>query len=212
MSIYEWGVLVAAGLGDLLQLVDNQSYLGQQVLNVYYYRVVAITGLTSNYLEVLNNHWEEGVLSKILKVQVDDLKHVSREWRNMSNNTDLYTNTTVVEGDVTASAAMLTPSFVSLGFLLRRESLATRNGYKRIAGLPDDAIDGNAWTGTNSDIVAIENALAADLSEGLTTLVEPVIVKRPIVAPVGSYVYSSIGAAEFRGIGTQNSRKAGRGV
>lgn len=203
---------MAAALGDLLQLVDTQSYLGQQVLNVYYYRVVAITGLGDNYLEALNGYWEEGILSKVTNLQVDDLLHTSREWRNMSNGSDLYANNTVVPGGNVVTDSALTPSFVSAGFLLRRESLVTRNGYKRFAGLPEQDIQGNTWVGDPDFITELEAALAADLVGGLVTLAEPIIVQRPIVAPVGAYNYSSIGSAQFRGIGTQNSRKAGRGV
>lgn len=203
---------MAAEFGDLLQLVDNQSYLGQQVLNVYYYRVTAALGIADPYLNLLNDYWEEHVLAPILAVQVDALTHNSREWRNLSNNTDLFSANEVIPGNVSVSDAVSMPSFASLGFLLRRESLVTRNGYKRFAGLPDDAVSGNAWTGSVPDLTAIELALAADLNIGLLSVAEPVIVKRPIAAPVASFDYSSIGSAQFRGIGTQNSRKAGRGV
>lgn len=203
---------MAATLGDLIQLVDNQSYLGQQVLNVYYYRVTAVLGIADPYLEQLNAWWEDTVLAAVLKVQVDALTHNSREWRNLSNNTDLFSANDVIPGEVSVSDAVSMPSFASLGFLLRRESLVTRNGYKRFAGLPDDAVSGNTWTGSVGDLTGIEVALASDLQIGLVAVAEPVIVKRPITAPVASYDYASIGSAQFRGIGTQNSRKAGRGV
>lgn len=203
---------MGASLGDLLQLVDNQLYLGQQILNVYYYRVTAILGLDNPYLEEINDRWTEGVLAEIQKVQIANLVHVSREWRNLTNGVDLFTDTTTYNGSLPATTGNPAPSFLSLGFLLQRESLATRNGYKRIGGIPDDAIAGNTWTGEPADIASIETALAADITVVGSPVCEPIIVKRPIVAPVASYVYSSIGSAQFRGIGTQNSRKAGRGV
>jgi len=203
---------VAAVLGDLLQLIDNQMYLGQQILNVYYYRVTSVTGLSGTYLSDLNELWLPLVLDKVCNVQLTSLAHVSREWRNLSNNLDLFVDSEVITGDVPMTAGLETPSYVSLGFMLQRESLVTRNGYKRFAGLPDDAISGNTWTGSAGDIEDIEEALASDLVGGLVTLAEPVIVKRPIVPPVEEYVYSSIGSAQFRGLGTQNTRKAGVGI
>jgi len=203
---------VAAVLGDLIQLVDNQSYLGQQVLNVYYYRVTATLGLADPYLADLDSYWEDNVLDPIIQVQVDALAHNSREWRNVSNGTDLFVNSTVVNGANDVTDATLLPSYVSLGFLLQRESLATRNGYKRFAGLQDTFVEGNTWTGSPTSIINIETALAGDLNIGLLSVAEPVIVKRPISVPVTSYVYSSIGSCSFRGLGTQNTRKAGRGV
>jgi hypothetical protein len=203
---------VAAVLGDLLQLVDNQSYLGQQVLNVYYYRVTATLGLADPYLADLNSYWEDNVLDPIIQIQGDGLVHQSREWRNISNGTDLFVESTAVPGANSVAESSELPSYVSLGFLLQRESLATRNGYKRFAGLTENFVEGNTWTGSTTSIDNIETALAGDLNIGILAVAEPVIVKRPIVVPVGSYIYSSIGAASFRGLGTQNTRKAGRGV
>lgn len=203
---------MAASLGDLIQCVDNQLYLGQQVLNVFYYRVTSITGLSDGYLNDLNDRWEEGILEKIRQIQATQLQHTSREWKNLTNGVDLLVDGTVIDGAASHSDANLEPSFVSAGFILRRESLATRNGYKRFAGLSETDITGNEWTGDMTAIHDIETALAADLVEGLATLAEPVIVRRPITPPVSSYTYSSIGSASFRGIGTQNTRKAGRGI
>lgn len=201
-----------ADQGNLLQLIDRQTYLGQELINVYYYRVTPALGITGNYLELLNDSWEEIVLPTVVKFQTGRLSHVQREWRNLSNNLDLFIDSTVVTGTATGSTSVDTPSYVSLGFQLNRESLATRNGYKRFGGLPDDGISGNTWTGNPDDISDCEEALGSDLFIGLISSAEPVIVKRPIEPPVGSYVYASIGSATFRGLGSQNTRKQGRGV
>lgn len=203
---------MAAILGDLIQLIDNQSYLGQQVLNVYYYRVTATLGLADPYLADLDSYWGDNVLDPIIQVQADSLAHNSREWRNISNGVDLFVNSDVVNGANSVADTSLLPSYVSLGFLLQRESLATRNGYKRIGGLTENFVEGNTWTGSPTSIANIETALAGDLNIGILAVAEPVIVKRPIEVPVGSYIYSSIGSCSFRGLGTQNTRKAGRGV
>lgn len=203
---------MGASLGDLIQCVDNQTYLGQQVLNVYYYRIILALGLDDGYLTLLNDAWESTVLNPVKAIQNDGLSHVSREWRNMSNGVDLFTDGTVIPGSNAEPGTAQSPSFVSAGFLLQRESLVTRNGYKRFAGLSENLISGNTWVGGTPLLTAIENGLKADLNVSVVPTAEPVIVKRPIEAPVGSYVYSSIGGASFRSIGTQNTRKAGRGV
>lgn len=203
---------MGAVLGDLIQCVDNQSYLGQQILNVYYYRVTSVTPLAGDYLSSMNDSWEGGVLDNVKIIQTPELLHLSREWRNLTNGTDLFVDGSVVPGVDPASAASLTPSFTSLGFLLQRESLVTRNGYKRYGGISEGNISGNTYVGGMGTIHDIEVGLAADLTAGIITIAEPVIVKRPISVPVTSYLYSSIGSAIFRGVGTQNTRKAGRGV
>lgn len=203
---------MAAALGDLIQLIDNQTYLGQQVLNVYYYRITALLGLGDGYLSDLNNDWETNILATIRAIQLDGLLHVSREWRNLTNGTDLFADNGVLNGLVGGAATSYTPSFLSAGFMLQRESLATRNGYKRFAGISESNVSGNELVGLTTEVTNISNALPADLNVGAFPVAEPVIVKRPINPPVASYIYASIGSASFRSVGTQNSRKAGRGV
>lgn len=198
--------------GDLLQCIDNQVYLGQQVLNVYYYRYILAAPAADGYLEAINGAFESTVLTPVRAMQTIYLEHVSREWKNLSNGVDLFVDGTVLAGTNAGDSSAQEPSFVSAGFILRRESLATRNGYKRIAGLLSDDINGNSWVGGSTITNNIEVALASDLTLGIVPTVEPVIVKRPIVPPVSSYVYASIGSASFRSIGTQNTRKAGRGI
>lgn len=203
---------MAGAFGDLLQLIDNQLWQGQQILNVYYYRITQPLGLSDGYLGDINDAWEDLVLSKVKVIQSQYLSHVSREWKNLSNGVDLFVDGTVVPGTHSSGATEQEPSFVSAGFILRRESLVTRNGYKRFSGLSSDQVDGNTSVIPSGQITPIETALASDISLGLVSVAEPVIVKRPIVPPVSSYVYASIGSASFRGIGTQNTRKAGRGI
>lgn len=193
-------------------MIDNQSYLGQQVLNVYYFRITAALGLFDPYLPDLDSFWESDTLVTVRAIQLDGLLHVSREWRNLTNGTDLFANNTVLNGSIGGAATSYTPSFLSAGFMLQRESLATRNGYKRFAGISEANVSGNSLVGLDTQVINLQNSLAQDLSVGLVPVAEPVIVRRPINPPVASYVYSSIGSATFRSVGTQNSRKAGRGV
>jgi len=160
----------------------------------------------------MNDFWEDNVLPPILELQVNDLTHVSREWRNLSNGIDLFVQADVIPG-IPSGGAEASTSYLSWGFMLVRETLATRNGYKRFAGVPEGFYSGNfANPAIAPELEAVEEALALDIMAGIVTLAEPVIVRRPIEPPVGVYTYSSVGSAQFRGLGTQNTRKAGRGV
>lgn len=203
---------MAAEVGDLIQLVDRQTLLGQVCLNVFYYRMVSIVDLGDDYLSDLNIMYETQVMDLALPLQSSDLLHVAREWKNLSNNLDLYTNTTVVPGESAAGGAVM-PSYVSWGFMLQRSTLATRNGFKRLAGVTDGAVEGNLpIAGAIPLLNAYAATLAADLMAGIVSVAEPVIVKRPITPPVGAYIYSSVNEASFRALGTQNTRKSGRGI
>lgn len=203
---------MALGNGDLIQCIDFQTYLGQSILNVYYFRGTPPLGATEPLLSEMNDAFFGTVLEPVLDLQSQLIEHVSREWKNLTNGTDLFVDGTVYSGVNSVPSGAASPSFVSAGFILRRESLTTRNGYKRFAGLLEGQISGNTYVGDATVISNIEAGLASDLMFGLATIAEPIIVKRPFTPPVASYVYASIGSASFRGIGTQNTRKAGRGI
>lgn len=204
---------MASVLGDLWQVVDRQSYLGQTILNVYYYRVTSVTGINDDGYAAFAVWFQTTVLGPIADVQSVDLNHNLLQIRNLSNNLDLFELPIDIDGEATGGAGSM-PSYVTITYKLIRESLATRHGFKRFAGVPESQVTGNTWlTAGGSFDTAIAAALAADWVDGIVTMAEPVIVKRPISPPVGtSYIYSSIGAAQFSRLGTQNTRKAGSGI
>ncbi len=204
---------MAAALGDLLQATVKQTYLGQQVLNVYHYRVTSITGLISNYLELFALFIDDTINDAVAQMQLNSLVYTEIETRNLSNGIDFHVEPLTRTGDRTDGGSNAVPSFVSAGFQLIRESLATRNGYKRYAGLDDGLLVNNSYLIGSTIQGDIEAALAADWVEGVVTVAEPIIWGSPRAsAPVGAYTYSSIGAAIYREVGTQNTRKPGRGV
>lgn len=199
---------MAAGLGDLIQVIDNQTYLGQNLLNAYYYRVTSLTGLAGDYLEVLADWFEEDIMTVIRSFQSNTLVHTTLSLRNLSNNLDFYEVNVNATGSENPGAGAEAPSFVTVGFQLIRETLATRNGYKRYSGLIEQRLSGNTYAFSSGVQANVENALAADIVLGLVTVAEPVIYRRSGPAPVGtSYTYASIGDAVYRGVGTQNTRK-----
>lgn len=199
-------------LGDLLRIIDKQEYLGQECLNVYFYRSTSVAPMDNSTYDVILDWFEDNIIQNVRNVQADDLVHTGLQIINMTNGIDFVDRPESVAGSQTVAGSALLPSYVSVGFKLIRESLVTRNGYKRFAGLFDDQVTGNTFNGDPGQIADIETALAADIVEGLATICEPVIVRHPIGSPpVASYTYSSIGAAQLVGVGTQNTRKAGRG-
>lgn len=203
---------MAAGLGDLIQITDYQTYIGQQVLNVYYYRVTSITGLAGNYLQVLAEWYRDTVLPPVRAIQNVGVIHTSIEARNLSNGIDFYQLAISLTGNIVLVEDQRSPSFMSVGFKLNRESLATRNGYKRYAGLDEGKMRENNYNIGTTESTNLQNALALDIILGAVTVAEPIIVRKPLPDPVGTgFTYSSIGSASYRGLGTQNTRKPGRG-
>jgi len=197
-----------AALGDLIQIRDVQNYLGQELENVYYYRITNITGLGGDYLDLLLDSFVARVVSVVAVVQVSTLYHSLYAAKNLSNGVDIVERSAHDLGADSCGGTSLEPSFLALGWKLRRSSLATRNGSKRIAGLCEDKVTGNGWIGSGGPIGDINDAFASSLNVGILEVASPVIVKRPISTPAGAYVYSVVANAEFTDLTTQNSRKA----
>jgi len=204
---------VALVNGDLVQVTDWQRYLDQTVLNVYYYRFQVISGGTNDIYSTLADWFEDNVIGPVADTQVNILNHELISVRNLTNGLDIFEKVIDVDGQVTPSTGQYAPSFVTWSYKLVRESLATRNGAKRYAGVPDELYAGNTPSISSTLTDAVEDALAADVVLGLVNTFEPIILKKPVGSPpFASYVYSSIGDAQFMGLGTQNTRKAGRGI
>lgn len=201
------------GLGDLVQIIDNQSYLDQQVLNVYYYQCMAVGTDPDLSLEALATWFYADLIADVTAIQMDGLLHNTLDLRNLENGVDFYTGTTVVPGQISSAGAQELASWMSAGFILRRSTLATRNGYKRFAGLSETDVAGNLWITSTARLDTIATALAIPVTTTNNDEFIPVIVKRPIPEPnTVDPTTNPIVSASFRGLGTQNTRKPGRGI
>lgn len=199
---------MAVGTGDLLQIITNQLYLDQDLMNVYYYRYSSTPTLDNTIYSELADDFQSIIVDGARPLQNDTLEYISIEIKNLSNGVDVFTKPLGIFGLVAAPLAACLPSFMALNWQLVRDSLVTRNGSKRLAGLSDGQAEGNTFVGNISDADDFTSALESPLHAGIIEVAFPVIVKRPIVVPVGtSYVYSSVASAIFKGLSTQNSRK-----
>lgn len=198
--------------GDIIRITDRQTLLGQQVLNVYFYQLNPDGIFLPGYLDTIAPHFVEAVVDPILPLQAASLQHTEIYLENLTNGVDILTYNTGFPLVGTNAGVQVMPPFVAYGFQLIREERTTRNGYKRVAGVPEDMVVDGVYSGSPTLTDDVANGLAADLVEGLATLCNPVIVRHPITVPLVSPVIAHIGAAFFRHIGTQNTRKFGRGV
>jgi len=194
--------------GDLIRGIDRQEYLDEEVLNIYFYRYAPVAPATNDVYDVLADFFENNLIPAVAATQADLLTHTNINIVNLSNGIDFLDRPITIRGDLATTSSEALPSYVSIGYMLIRESLVTRNGYKRFAGLPEYVVQGNEYSISSTLTDAIEDQLSTDVFSGLTVIYEPVIVKHPIGSPpVASYQYSSIGDAQLRKLGTQNTRK-----
>lgn len=194
--------------GDLLQIIDRQTYLGEDVLNIYYYRWSSspATG-TAAYIELMED-FAEAVISPVASIQNLFLSHTTTQIKNLSNGVDFAERLANIDGFLDVAIGNTLPSYMALRFQLVRDSLVTRSGYKRYAGMIESQVEGNTYVGSLTPVGDIIGGLLSSLSVGIIQVAYPVIPKRPITVPAGDdYLYSSVVGSIFKGIGTQNTRK-----
>lgn len=196
-------------LGDFVQIIDKQLYLGEEIMNVYHYRYIVISPATSDIYSALADWFEDNVISNVINLQSESLTHTAIEIKNLTNQLDIFTKSVDIDGVVDVDAGENSPSFVAVGFILRRESAATRNGAKRISGIPDGGISGNAPNYNPTVISALQDVFASDVVLGVLPSFEPVILRKPAIPGDPPTTYASIGSAQMRPtMSSQNTRKA----
>lgn len=191
--------------GDIYQLIDHQFVNNQEIMNVYYY--VAVGDNTD--AEDLKDTFESVMLPAITAVQHNGLVHTQIDVINLDNDADFgeFPLDPNVAGQITGGAAM--PSFVSWTFKLHRETRATRNGRKSIAGVEE------GQTGGNQPVPAAIPALdilagfmGNPMSNGLGDQYAPVIYGKETGPPSNLPVrVNNVADASFSHLSTQNSRK-----
>lgn len=209
---------MAISVGDILMISDVQTYLEQQMLNVYFYRVLSAD--VDADLENVAQAFELQVATEVAVVQHEGVSHPWIIVRNLTDGISIWEEPTTIIG--TNAGGSAEPSFTALGFRLNRSTAATRHGSKRIGGVPDSVIVGNGVaSGTVTTLNDIATAMASNISidagAGVDFEAEPVIVGRvPIGQPNAGQLdlttINPVASAQFVRPTTQNTRKLGRGA
>lgn len=197
--------------GDIIRITDVQEIYGQEALNVYFYQLNEDGTFLAGYLDDIASHFVEAVVTPVVALQSADITHTRLYLENLTNGVDILTYT---DGYPLPGAQELSslPPFVTATFQLVREERTTRNGSKRIGGVCEADVTSGVWTGSSTLLTDIENGMKADIVSGIATLCNPVIVRHPITVPLVSPVLAHVGDCVFKSIGSQNTRKLGRGV
>lgn len=199
-------------LGDVLQFVLEQNYLGQVIRNVFGY-VVSVADPAASLTEVATLVQVE-IGDIYLGIQVPGVSGVQTSLRNLDNPDDfIEIDWTGIGTDVAPGPGM--PSYVAAAFKLLRGDVDTRNGSKRFTGIGEDFVTDNTWLAVgNPNVLTVQDALAATLFVTPSIMeIEPVIIGRdPITGlPDTGRIAPILEAQAQEIISTQNSRKAGRG-
>lgn len=202
--------------GDYIQVIDKQTLtnISGSVLNVYYFEVLSVSGtpIINNMKEDFITWWTDWMFATLLPLQC-----VSAVHRGLTiNNLNAYQTEfldfdydTPITGSVSDNFSSPTTAW---SFQLARLFRTTRNGSKRIAGVPDTMVSDNVPVGNGPTAIAnhIANmALGLPIADGTANevAVRMVIPKSPIPPATLPTVFNPVASWIFRGIGSQNSRK-----
>lgn len=196
-------------VGDIYEFTLRQRLLGQDVLNVFHYDVVADLGggVTGNDLA----YWVWNQLDLQIKaIQSDSLTYVQMDCLQITGGVTI--GSYVIGEAGTETGTPVNPAFFAWGFRYNRASAASRHGYKRFAGVGEGYVDEGLPTApaitaaTSLADQLIGNVLDPDASE--SGELRPVILSRvlngvPRVTPVAFPIASIV----FTGFTTQTTRK-----
>jgi hypothetical protein len=196
---------------QILEFVDRQSWLGQEVINRYWYR---IDNLSEPDLATAHVAFENGVIGPIVNFQNEGLVHVDLTIINHSNPASFGLFTTDINGVLVSSDNL--PPFAALGVRLLRTSRELRNGHKRIAGMQENGQIDGIWTSSFLTVVSTNaGAFTQNLIESIRTYVPVIVRNRPTLNDLSidpndatTWKYVTIGGVAIKNaVTTQNSRK-----
>jgi hypothetical protein len=195
-------------VNDIFQLNVLQRLDSQDVLNVFHY--VSIDG-THDQAADLIAAFNTDVLPDLRAMQSSALTYQQWTAFNLNDPTDFK-----VVNVVSATAGLVSgdyyPPFVAYGFLYVRKSRSERNGAKRIGGVPEAATtDGvNLVSGYITLAANASLAMAGELVVLGTPTFKPAIGHKPGPGHP-DWAATKIDDVTFSHIGSQNTRKIGRG-
>lgn len=220
---------------DVYQVTMRQQYLGQTLINTFFYQQLETTGVT-NWATILLQGFRELFDTQAGAVAFDnagfsnDLQLFGFDVKNLFNPAEI--SVLLIGGTVQGAATGTNDApYVAYRLAMARGRGDMRNGQKYFGGVPNGAsVDGivNATIlGFLADLQDACNSTIAYDSAGLVTEFQPVIVKRVregAGTPADPYTYRlPANLDEYDGylannwiasdiITTSNRRKFGRGI
>jgi len=194
---------------DIIRLTVRGQTANQEIVNVYHYKQV---GAGTLVLEDLHDEFMDNVLSPLSVISSSSMLWLRFTYEQLQVGgifLDLISETPsngAVAGDQLPPNVCYTFTFV-------RKVRGNRNGYKRFAGVPESWQNGGELSaGHATEIGNVASALGSDLTTAASVVFRPgVLHKFHNGQPVDPPVFQEIATVAFTGIGTQNTRKIGRG-
>lgn len=197
---------------DILQITPTITYAETVTQNVWHYRFDNTVLPIPPYSDIASR-WHTEVYTPTVGVISTGVVLTNIQILNLTNGLDEFNSPVSDDGAVGGDPM---PAFVAWAFRLNRATKLTRHGQKRLVGVPESLVAGNAPTaGALASLQAIADAWEAGITvTGVPTgssLLSPVIVGR---TPDVNGVYhldltkiNTVASIEFTHVSTQSSRK-----
>lgn len=219
-------------VGDIYQVTLKQSFLGQECDAVFHYEqkdVVVTVPASLNNAQALGTWFVENVLPPIHAIQQQNVTDISLQVRNIFDDEDANLDVLTGAGTGDSGAEESMPPFNAYDFALTGVGNAVHNGRKRIVGLSERMQISGVVTNVSGQFAKMDAAATAITSKwvsalGLSTLFEPVVVKRVkeivggkpkyrLPAVIGEKVVKVVAVTVWKTfLAHQVSRAFGRGV
>ena len=211
---------MAVTTDSLIEVAVNCSYAGQQVLNVWQYRVGAAV-LAPNLAQIIEGWWNT-VRSAYRGIYTNTLTNYFKtiKGRELNNPAGDFAEYNVQAGDTGGTRAggspnEMMPIFVSAGVRLTVGTRATRPGQKRFGPLHEgDVANGVLQAQLITPLQTFMGEMVLDITcmgPALGTVLHPIVCRKDLAGAVTAS-QAPTGYLINTNATTQNTRKIGRGA
>lgn len=195
--------------GDIVRLTMRGHCADQEVVNVFHWKQTSSGSLD---LAQLQTYFRDTFMSPIQTICSTGVSWDRLTWEQLVDGGVFLDTvlTTTINGIVTGDQL---PPNVCWTFTYLRKVRGHRNGYKRFPGVPEAWQNGGVIsTGHDAAMASAAAMLAADITTSGSVTYRPGVLHKELNGqPVIPPEFQEIAGVAFTGIGTQNTRKIGRG-
>lgn len=202
--------------GDFIQLIVEQTMSGvtDPAITNWSFEVLSMTGSQpfANIAVFLDVWYSEIFSASIRLMQSSSITHTLLRWNNYTNFVTDFLVQPLSDPPSGQQVSDFSSSVPAWSFQLVRQTRLTRNGGKRIPGVPDILAINNAPTATavtlSQDVATMLEAIPPiDLGAGGEIQLGLVIPKTPTPPATLPTQFNNVTQVLFRGVGSQGSRK-----
>jgi len=196
-------------VNDIVRLTLRGQTANQEIVNVFHWRQENAGTLV---LEDLQTEFLDNILSPVSVICSSSMLWSRMTWEHLVDGGIFHDVVLESPSNGAVTGDQLPPN-VCYTFTYLRTVRGHRNGYKRFAGVPESWQNGGELSaGHATEIGNVATALSTPLVTVASVTFKPGIMHsvqngQPVVPPV----FQAIDVVFFSGIGTQNTRKIGRG-